>query len=148
MRILRLALCCTLVFANCFFGSTALGSGYTFRVGAASMGTGQANPVTFVAPYEYEFTYNTKSDFEIRIAPGAEGLFGHKFNSKSGAYISLGGGFIYDFNSPAVGVYSAIGFEFLCSTFCFSMEYLQTAGYGKTFVSPYFIRIGMGIWLK
>lgn len=136
-----------LVFA--FLAPFAYGAGYTLRVGAASMGTGQANPVTFVAPYEYEFTYNTKTNYEFRLSPGAAGLVGKKFEAKStGAYIGLGGGILYDFNSPGVGVYSALGYDFFCGTFCLSFEYLQTAGYGKTFISPYFVRIGMGIWTK
>lgn len=138
-----------IILVSIFFDPNAYAAGYTLRVGAASMGTGQANPVTFVAPYEYEFTYNTKSNYEFRLSPGSAALFGKKFETKStGAYIGLGGGFLYDFNSPGIGVYSALGYDFFCGTFCLSFEYLQTAGYGKTFISPYFIRLGMGIWTK
>lgn len=129
--------------------SKAFCSGYTLRVGTGSMGTGQANPITFASAYEYEFTYNTPKNYEYRVSPGAEALAGVRFQNKnSDAYISLGGGVLYDFNSLGAGIYSALGYDIFCWGVCLSVEYLQTAGYGKSFISPYFLRIGIGYWSK
>lgn len=123
------------------------GGGYLVRVGPPAVGMGQANPVTFTSPAEYEFTFISQSGLEARVALITTGV-GTRIDLKHGFSASLGAGLVLNSNGVGPGVYSSFNYRFTCERFCADIDFIQSIGISKKILNPYALRIGVGLWSK
>jgi|GEM_PF-2476050 len=136
-----------------FFGASGRGASeaqaarFGLFVGPAGFGSGDANPITFASPAEYEFQFASDGGLEIRAA--LIGLtLGYRMRADWGGYASVGGGVLIDANGFGAGPAAALGYDFFCMVLCGSAEYVQMLGVGsRGLMSPYALRLGVSLWL-
>jgi hypothetical protein len=115
-------------------------------VGPPSAGLGDANPVTFVNPVEYEMQWVSVSGKEARLSWQILGG-GLRWTSHWGGYLALGVGALINANGYGAGPYSGVGFDFFCVTLCASLDYVQGFGWGTGgFMAPHSLRLGVSLW--
>jgi hypothetical protein len=137
--VIGLALCSDLV-------SQASASTIFLHLGPPSAGGGGTNPLS-IPPgvLDTEFVYLTQAKREITVGliPGI--LYGARFGEPKGAYVSMGGGLIFNPDVATIGAYSAFGYSGQCNSWCFNIEYKQSVGlYAGRIVTPYAVRAGVG----
>ena len=124
-------------------------SGFSFRLGPPSVGTGGSNPLTLPPDIsDVEFVYISSGGYETSLGiPGI--LFGKRAVTNWGGYIGVGGGFVLSAQGVGPGVYSSFGVDFRCGMFCWSMAYTQAIGVaGGHITNPYSLRFGVTVWFK
>jgi hypothetical protein len=135
----------------CYFASYshAYGSQLTIHIGPPSPGMGGSNPISIppINIVDYELVYLTDSlrEWTLGLIPGL--FYGVRSTKDPGPYLSAGGGIVINANGVGPGVYGAVGLNAFCGDrFCFNLEYKQAIGIAGGLISPYAIRLGVGIY--
>lgn len=138
-----------LVYSAASWSTQASASQVIFHVGPPSVGQGGTNPLSVppINPVEYEFQWISQKGFEtnIGVTPGI--LFGIRSEMPSGLYVSAGGGMVISANGVGPGGYTSFGLN-LGKTVFFNAELKQALGIAlgsQSIISPYALRVGMGI---